>query len=79
MSVPLLSRPTRTAAALACAGLFAASAARAETFPAGSLIIPTQSSYQDACGMVSTYGLIYSVLRANDGLRANSGNASGAW
>jgi type IV pilus assembly protein PilY1 len=57
-------------AAVVCAAVLAPTAARATTFPGQSLIIPTQSSYQDACGMVSTYGLVYSVLRANDGWRA---------
>lgn len=35
------------------------------TFPAGSIIIPMQASYQDACEMVSAYGLVYQALRAN--------------
>jgi type IV pilus assembly protein PilY1 len=38
------------------------------TFDSGSLIIPMSSSWQDACGSVSAYGLIYDLLRANDGL-----------
>ncbi|MBS2021128.1 MAG: hypothetical protein JST92_01870, partial [Deltaproteobacteria bacterium] len=54
-------------------------AVRADTFPAGSLIIPTSASYQDPCGMVSAYGLVYTVLRANDGLRAHPESAKGAW
>lgn len=40
-------------------------------FPAGSLIIPTGSSFQDNCGAVAAYGLIYNVLRANPWLAAN--------
>lgn len=79
MSSRPLSRSARPAAAALCAALLAAGSARAELFPAGSLIIPTQSSYQNACGMVSAYGLVYSVLRANDGLRAIPSQASGAW
>ena len=67
-----------TRAAIAVA-LLAAAAGRADNFPAQSLIIPTQASYQDPCAMVSVYGLVYSVLRANDGLRANAAYASGAW
>lgn len=35
-------------------------------FPAGSIIVPTTATYQDDCGAVSAYGLIYNVLRAND-------------
>ena len=57
-------------AALGCL-LLLAGPVQANSFPAQSLIIPTQASYQDPCGMVSTYGLVYSVLRANDGLRAS--------
>src|SRR5437763_1136987 len=45
-------------------------AARAASYAGGSLIIPTQSSYQDYCGVASAYGLVYNVLRANDGLAA---------
>jgi len=44
--------------------------AQAITYAGGSLIIPTQSSYQDYCGTASAYGLVYNVLRANDGLAA---------
>ena len=75
------SRPLfrSAAAALCAAALLAPGSVRAELFPAGSLIIPTQSNYQDACAVVSTYGLVYSVLRANDGLRATPSLASGAW
>ena len=45
-------------------------AAHAMGYAGGSLIIPTQSSYQDYCGVASSYGLVYNVLRANDGLAA---------
>src|SRR5438552_16722317 len=45
-------------------------AAHAIGYAGGSLIIPTQSSYQDNCGVASAYGLVYNVLRANDGLPA---------
>ncbi len=34
-------------------------------FPTGSLIIPVGSAFQDDCGAVSAYGLLYNVLRAN--------------
>src|SRR5256714_1513884 len=44
--------------------------AEAISYGGGSLIIPTQSSYQDYCGTASAYGLVYNVLRANDGLAA---------
>src|SRR5262245_29806345 len=52
----------------------AASPAHANTstaFPANSLIIPPGAAFQDDCGAVSTYGLIYDVLRANPWLVAN--------
>src|SRR5437764_14528980 len=45
-------------------------AAHAIGYAGGSLIIPTQASYQDYCGVASAYGLVYNVLRANDGLAA---------
>src|SRR5438067_1492883 len=60
------SRPAWLAFAL----LGAAPAVRAAGYGGGSLIIPTQSSYQDDCGVASAYGLVYNVLRANDGLAA---------
>lgn len=41
------------------------------SFGAGSLIIPTTASYQDQCGAVAAYGLVYNVLRANAWLAAN--------
>lgn len=50
----------------------AAEPARADiTFAAGSLIIPSGSSYQSDCGAVAMYGLVYDVLRANQWLAAN--------
>jgi hypothetical protein len=48
--------------------------ARANTstaFPSGSLIVPTGAAFQDDCGSVSAYGLIYDVLRANPYLTAH--------
>ena len=59
---------------IVAASLVAAAPAFANTstaFPTGSLIIPVQSAFQDDCGSVSTYGLIYDVLRANPWLSAN--------
>jgi hypothetical protein len=44
--------------------------AEAIAYAGGSLIVPTQASYQNAFGTVSTYGLIYNVLRANEWLAA---------
>src|SRR5437763_15504071 len=44
--------------------------AEAISYGGGALILPTQPSYQDYCGTASAYGLVYNVLRANDGLAA---------
>src|SRR5207248_3095645 len=55
---------------LAFALLGEAPAVRATGFAGGSLIIPVQSTFQDNCGVVSAYGPLYNVLRANDGLAA---------
>src|SRR5580704_15672048 len=61
--------------ALVAIGLVAgAGTARANTstaFPSGSLIIPPGAAFQDDCGSVSTYGLVYDVLRANPYLTAH--------
>lgn len=54
--------------------LVAGSPAHANTstaFPTGSLIIPTSAAFQDDCGAVSAYGLVYTILRANPWLSAN--------
>jgi hypothetical protein len=40
-------------------------------FGSGSIIIPTGASFQDQCGAVSAYGLVYDVLRAEDWLAKN--------
>lgn len=34
-------------------------------FSGGSLIIPMQANFQDACGVTSAYGLVWQILRAN--------------
>jgi hypothetical protein len=41
-------------------------------FGSGSIIVPSGAAFQDQCGAVSAYGLIYDVLRAEDWL-AKSG------
>jgi len=69
MTAHALHRLTGAAIAVLIASA-AVPAGAATTFPAQSLIVPMQSSFQDACGMVSSYGLVYDVLRANDGWRA---------
>ena len=52
-------------------GAFAISARADTSFGAGSLILPTNSTYQNDCGSVAVYGLVYNVLRANAWLKAN--------
>jgi uncharacterized repeat protein (TIGR01451 family) len=47
---------------LTLAILLGAQAASADTFAPGSLIVPMDTSYQDA-GMLKAYGLVYSLLR----------------
>ena len=76
---PKVPRPARAALLASLLALGAASAALANGFPAQSLIIPTQSAYQDPCGMVSAYGLVYQVLRANDGLIKDPTQATSVW
>src|SRR5438132_1078957 len=44
-------------------------------FGTGSLILPTSAAFQDDCGAVSVYGLVYDVLRANAWLAANGKTA----
>ena len=63
---------TRAFVLAACVAV-GSSAAHATTisYAAGSLIIPSTAAYQDSCGAVSVYGLIYDVLRANAWLAAN--------
>lgn len=46
-------------------GARAGALANAKHFSKGALIIPMQTSFQDACGVVSAYGLVYQVLAAN--------------
>lgn len=52
----------RIATLLCGASLFAASSARADTFAAGSFIIPMDTTYQNS-GMLKAYGLLYNLLR----------------
>src|SRR5690348_149662 len=69
-----LSNARKWVGIAAAAVFFAAGGASAAQYAGGSLIIPMQSAYQTYCGTVSAYGLIYSVLRANDGLVAQGKN-----
>src|SRR5260370_23606288 len=54
------------AAILLGSGIFEnADAADDVTFSNGSLIIPMQANFQDACGVTSAYGLVWQILFAN--------------
>ncbi|HEY1557727.1 MAG TPA: hypothetical protein VGF94_23005 [Kofleriaceae bacterium] len=46
-------------------------AATTMTLASGALIIPTSAAFQDECGAVSTFGLMYDILRANTWLTSN--------
>jgi len=76
MTTPLANpRPARTwATVLVAAALVLPSAAPAyeRNFAANSLIIPTQMEYQDDCGMISAYGLVYTLLYKNKELLAET-------
>ena len=67
----------RSAFVLALAGLVAAPGARAAgqatQVAAGALIIPMQSNFQDACGIVSAYGLVYQMLAAEESIKLQKG------
>ena len=54
----------RTPALLLAAGLLAPQVAAAETFEAGSLIIPMDTAHQDM-GMLEAFGLVYRLLLEN--------------
>jgi len=56
--------------------LLASSAARADTmsFSKNALIIPMQSRFQPAEGMLSAYGLVYRILQANAPGHRNAAN-----
>jgi len=47
-----------------------------QAFDVGSLILPTSATFQNDCGSVAVYGLVYNVLRANAWLEANRWNAA---
>lgn len=53
------------ASVLHAAPVRAGALANSKHFSKGALIIPMQTSFQDACGLVSAYGLVYQVLAAN--------------
>ncbi len=60
--------PRTWAAALLAASLALPAAASERNFAANSLIIPTQMEYQTDCGMISAYGLVYTLLYKNAAL-----------
>src|SRR4051812_6031851 len=64
------SKHARKAALLAFAAVLAtaasAGAVTLQHFGAGSLIIPMEGPFQDPCGVVSAYGLVYKTLAASE-------------
>jgi uncharacterized repeat protein (TIGR01451 family)/MYXO-CTERM domain-containing protein len=66
-------------AGVALVGLAAASEAHADSFAAGSLIVPMDTDYQDS-GLLKAYGLVYSLLRSGVPVRwvIKSGKSVGA-
>lgn len=73
--IPVFAKRSALVLALVC--LVAASGARAAgqatQAASGALIIPMQSTYQDACGIVSAYGLVYQMLAAEESIKAQKG------
>src|SRR5207302_5713132 len=68
MAQMLVRRGASRGGAAALMVALAALPASAAQFSKGALIIPMQSTFQDPCGIVSAYGLIYKVLQADDTL-----------
>jgi hypothetical protein len=66
-------RKAALAALLVVLGSAASARAQLQHFNPGSLIIPMESPFQDPCGVVSAYGLIYKVLAASDQLATKPG------
>src|SRR5438105_12900456 len=64
-------RRAALAALLVVLGSAASAHAQLQQFNPGSLIIPMEASFQDPCGVVSAYGLVYKTLAASDALAAN--------
>ncbi|MFL5428469.1 MAG: hypothetical protein ACJ79M_02540 [Myxococcales bacterium] len=58
------------AAMLVVLGSAASARAQLQQFNPGSLIIPMEAPFQDPCGVVSAYGLVYKTLAASDALAA---------
>src|SRR5438067_7707647 len=63
-------RKAALAALLVVLGSAASARAQLQRFNPGSLIIPMESPFQDPCGVVSAYGLVYKTLAASDALAA---------
>jgi len=63
-------RKAALAALLLVLGSAASARAQLQHFNPGSLIIPMETPFQDPCGVVSAYGLIYKTLAASDQLAA---------
>lgn len=66
-----LIRHLLVAASVLAVSATTSTAGTSYNFPANTIIIPTSAAWQDDCGAVSAYGLVYDILRANDWLDAN--------
>ncbi|QSQ19856.1 hypothetical protein JY651_31820 [Pyxidicoccus parkwayensis] len=64
-STPPLSGFRRTLLALALLSALPASATDIVTFSRGSLIIPENATFQQGCGSLSAYGLVWRILQSN--------------
>ncbi|MCP3102023.1 hypothetical protein LZ198_24455 [Myxococcus sp. K15C18031901] len=62
---PPSSSIRRTLLAVALLAALPASATDLVTFSRGSLIIPEQATFQQGCGSLSAYGLVWRLLQAN--------------
>jgi type IV pilus assembly protein PilY1 len=69
---PSLLHRALLAAALLCA--MPAAATDIVTFSRGSLIIPENASFQQGCGALSAYGLVWRILQSNQAGGPNAAN-----
>src|SRR5256885_3196051 len=73
-------RKAALAAMLVVLGSAASAHAQLQHFNPGSLIIPMEAPFQDPCGVVSAYGLVYKTLAASDALAlANKNRITVHW
>lgn len=73
-STPPLSCFRRALLALALLSALPASATDTVTFSRGSLIIPENATFQQGCGALSAYGLVWRILQSNQAGQPNAAN-----